>query len=156
LRRHAVRITLSGHLHMQDVREEQGLFNIVTASLAAYPNAYRVFNLRDGRLDIQSKRLQSIPSMPRLQEESRAFATRIFGEIVRDGLMGAPFHLPGAQATKAAEELRDWWPNISSGDAQFAYTAEQLGHPALAAYVNAFSDIPPPDNDLTIRVTSDE
>jgi len=56
------------------------------------------------------------------------------------------------RAEEAAQKLRDWWPAIADGDEQFAYTAEYLGDSALAAYVNAFSDRPPADNDLVIEL----
>ncbi len=152
LRRHGVRLTLSGHLHMQDIKEEDGLYNIVTSSIASFPHAYRVLDLHDGRLEVRSRRLQAIPSMPRLQEQSRAFATDVFEEVVCDALRGQPFKLDEAHAARAAVRLRDWWPRMAEGDEQFAYTAEELESPALAAFVNAFSDRPPADNDVVIEL----
>jgi 3',5'-cyclic AMP phosphodiesterase CpdA len=152
LRKHGVRITLSGHLHIQDVQQEAGLYNIVTASLASYPHAYRVMTLRDGALEIRSRRLRAIPSEPDLQSTSLASTAEVFVNVLRDVMTKAPFRLPAERADAAARALRDWWPAIADGDAGFAYTADELGDPALAAYVNAFSDRPPPDNDLTIEL----
>ncbi|MCX8073906.1 MAG: metallophosphoesterase [Candidatus Binatia bacterium] len=150
LRRHGVRITLSGHLHIQDIKEEAGLYNIVTASLAGYPHAYRVFSLEDGALHIRSRRLASIPSIPNLQEYSRAYTSETFVQIIADSLRKAPFQLPEEQAIETARRLRDWWPRLAEGDARFAYTAEDLGSAALAAYVNSFSDVDPPDNECVL------
>jgi 3',5'-cyclic AMP phosphodiesterase CpdA len=152
LRRHGVRITLTGHLHIQDVKEEAGLYNIVTASLAGFPHAYRLVTLRDGVADIRSRRLQSIPSQPDLQRVSREFTERVFVKIISNVLTAAPFAFPRDRAEVAAYKLRDWWPTIAEGDDRFAYAAEELGDPMLAAYVNAFSDGPPADNDLTIEL----
>jgi predicted phosphodiesterase len=152
LRRHGVRITLTGHLHIQDVKEESGLHNIVTASLAGYPHAYRIMTLKDGALEVRSRRLQSIPSQPDLQEFSRSHTADALVKILRDMLMRAPFYYPASRAEPTAAKLRDWWPAIAEGDEQFAYTAEELGDASLAAYVNAFSDRPPADNDLTIEL----
>ena len=56
---------------MQDVKQEDGLYNIVTASLAGYPHAYRIMTLRDGTVEIRSRRLQSTRSQPDLQAFSR-------------------------------------------------------------------------------------
>lgn len=152
LRKHGVRITLTGHLHIQDVKEEAGLYNIATASLAGYPHAYRILTLRDGVLEVRSRRLQSIPTQPDLQRFSREFTAVAFVGILGEVLTRAPFHLSPARAEATAHKLRDWWPSIADGDEQFTYTAEDLGDPALAAYVNTFSDSPPADNDLTIEL----
>jgi len=152
LRKHGVRITLTGHLHIQDVKEEDGVHNIVTASLAGYPHAYRIMTLRDGVLDIRSRRLTSINSQPDLQRFSRDFTADAFVNVISDLLMAAPFHYPRPRAEVTARKLRDWWPSVADGDEQFAYTAEELGDAGLAAYVNAFSDRPPADNDLEIVV----
>ena len=152
LRKHGVRLTFTGHLHMQDVKEEAGLYNIVTASLAAFPHAYRIMRLRDGVLDVRSHRLHAIPSQPDLQVFSKQYTTEVFVEILGELLAAPPFNYAPARAEEAAQKLRDWWPAIADGDEQFAYTAEYLGDPALAAYVNAFSDRPPADNDLVIEL----
>jgi predicted phosphodiesterase len=152
LRKHGVRITLTGHLHIQDVKEEDGLHNIVTASLAGYPHAYRIMTLRDGVLDIRSRRLTSIASQPDLQAFSRNFTADAFVHVIADALAAAPFNYPRPRAEVAAQKLRDWWPAIADGDEQFAYTEEELGDAALAGYVNAFSDRPPADNELAIEL----
>ncbi|MBI4515395.1 MAG: metallophosphoesterase [Deltaproteobacteria bacterium] len=153
LRKHGVRITLTGHLHIQDVKEEAGLYNIVTASVAGYPHAYRIMTLRNGVMEVRSRRLDSIPSQPDLQGFSRDYTADAFVSAIRSALMAAPFDYPRSQADAAAHKLRDWWPSVADGDEQFAYTAEELGDAALAAYVNSFSDRPPADNDLTIELS---
>ncbi len=150
LRRYRVRITLSGHLHIQDIKEEAGLYNIVTASLAGYPHAYRVFSLEGGKLCIESRRLRSIPSIPNLQEYSRLYTSETFVQIISQSLQKPPFQLSRSQALETARRLRDWWPTIAEGDERFAYTAEELGSATLAAYVNSFTDGDPPDNDCVL------
>lgn len=152
LRCHRVRVTLSGHLHIQDIKEENGLYNIVTASLAGYPHAYRIFTIDDGTLQVRSRRLTSIPSIPDLQAYSRAYTAETFVGIIADSLRKPPFSFTEHQARAAAERLRDWWPNIAEGDERFAYTEEELGSAALAAYANAFSDRDPPDNECTLEL----
>jgi 3',5'-cyclic AMP phosphodiesterase CpdA len=150
LRRHKVRLTFTGHLHIQDVKEENGLYNIATASLAGYPHAYRIMTLHDGALDIRSRRLLSIPSRPDLQGFSRQYTAGVFENILGGMLTGQPFRLPPDRAAATAHKLRDWWLAVADGDEQFAYTAAELGSEALAAYFNSFSDRPPADNDLRI------
>jgi len=152
LRKHGVRLTFSGHLHIQDVKREADLYNIVTASLAAFPHAYRVMRLHDGKLEIRSHRLQSILSCPDLQRFSRDFAADGFVGILADVMTRPPFQYPRHRAESVADKLRDWWPAIAEGEEQFAYSADELGDARLAAYVNSFSDRPPPDNDLTIEL----
>lgn len=151
LHKHRVHVTLTGHLHIQDVKRENGLYNIVTSSLAGYPHAYRVVTLHDGTLDIRSRRLRAIPSIPDLQAYSRRFTSDAFVGILADVMGGAPFNYVRHEAETRAAALRDWWPSIADGDARFTYTEEQLGDPMLAAYVNSFSDTEPPDNELVIE-----
>lgn len=153
LRKHEVRVTLTGHLHMQDVKVEDGLYNIATASLAGFPHAYRVMTMQDGALQIESRRLRSIPSHPDLQDYSLRFTSDSFVGILSDALQAPPFELAPEGAAETAEKLRQWWPSIAAGDALFDYQAEVLGDPLLTAYVNSFSDTPPPDNDLTIPLS---
>jgi hypothetical protein len=148
-----VRITLTGHLHIQDVKQEAGLHNIVTASLAGYPHAYRVMSLRDGILDVRSRRLTAIPSQPDLQRFAREHTAAAFVIAIRDSLMAPPFGYPRARAEVTAQKLRDWWPAIAHGDEQFHYAADHLGDEALAAYINSFNDPSRADNDLTIELT---
>ena len=155
LRKHGVRVTLTGHLHMQDVKEEDGLYNIVTASLAGYPHAYRIMTVKEGVVDIRSRRLTSIPSVPDLQRYSYAHTADAFVNVIADALTAAPFHYGRDRAVLTAAKLRDWWPAVAYGDEQFAYAAEELDDAALAAYVNSFSDRPPADNDLVIQLGAD-
>lgn len=152
LRKHGVRITLTGHLHIQDVKEEAGLYNIVTASLAGYPHAYRILTLRDGVLEIRSHRLRAIPSCPDLQQHSRAAAATALVNVLTAVMTQAPFSYTRERAEATAHKLRDWWPEIADGEERFAYTADELGDVGLAAYVNSFSDGPPADNDLSIEL----
>jgi len=155
LRRHRVQLTFAGHLHIQDVQQEEGVYNVVTSSLASYPHAYRIVSIRDGVAEIRSRRLQGIPSLPHLQQYSRSFTERVFVSVLAKALMGRPFHYPAERAWATAEKLRDWWPSIADGDAYFAYDGAELGEEALAAYVNSFSDRPPADNDLAIDLAAD-
>ena len=74
--------------------------------------------------------------------------------VISDLLTRPPFNYDRPRADATSEKLRDWWPSIADGDKEFAYTAEELGDAALAAYVNAFNDSPPVDNDLSIELKS--
>ncbi len=150
LHRHNVRVTLTGHLHIQDVKVEGGLYNIATSSLAGFPHAYRVMSLDDGVLDIRSRRLRATRSIPDLQAFSLQFTADSFVAIIAGMLCAAPFSKPAHEARDTAEKLRAWWPTIADGDGDFEYTAEDLGDALLAAYVNSFRDRPPADNDLQI------
>ena len=152
LRKHRVRLTFTGHLHIQDVKEEAGLYNIVTASLAGYPHAYRILTLHNGTLEIRSHRLRAIPSCPDLQQYSREATATALVNVLTGVMTQAPFGYTRARAEATAHKLRDWWPAVADGEEQFAYTAEELGDVGLAAYVNSFSDGPLPDNDLTIEL----
>lgn len=153
LRKHGVQVTLSGHLHMQDVTEESGLYNIATSSLAGYPHAYRVFELKDDVLDVRSHRLRAIPSHPDLQAYSYRYTADVFRNLLVETIMGPPFGFARDKAERAAERVCEFWPAVCGGDAEFHYSAEEVGDEMLATFVNMFSDQPPLDNDLRINLS---
>ena len=57
LRRYGVPLCLSGHLHTQHIRSENGLTEIATSALCSYPCQYAVLTAEDGRLRYGTRRL---------------------------------------------------------------------------------------------------
>ena len=57
LRRYGVPLCLSGHLHTQHIRSENGLTEIAVSALCSYPCQYAVLTAEDGRLRYGTRRL---------------------------------------------------------------------------------------------------
>ncbi len=126
LRHYGVRLVFTGHLHVQDVAESEGVYDITTGSLVSYPHPYRVLEFhRDNQsrewLQILSHRVESIPDFPDLQQSSREWmGARSFPFLIKL-LTQSPLNLPLLQAEELAPSLRDFWATIADGDAVFDY-----------------------------------
>ena len=57
LRKYEVPLCLSGHLHIQHIRSENGLTEITTSALCSYPCQYALLTAEDGRLRYQTRQL---------------------------------------------------------------------------------------------------
>lgn len=126
LRKYGVKLVFTGHLHVQDVAFDQGVYDITTGSLVSYPHPYRVLEFhRDQNdqewLQILSHRVASVPDFPDLQQLSRQWmGDRSFPFLVKL-LTHPPLNLPLAQAQELAPSLRDFWATIADGDALLDY-----------------------------------
>ncbi len=126
LRRYGVKLVFTGHLHVQDVAYDKGVYDITTGSLVSYPHPYRVLEFRrdsQGRewLQILSHRVESVPDFPNLQQSSRQWmGDRSFPFLIKL-LTNSPLNLPLSQAKELAPSLRDFWATIADGDAMLDY-----------------------------------
>lgn len=126
LRKHGVKIVLTGHLHVQDVACGDGIYDITTGSLVSYPHPYRVLEFERDHLGkewlkIVSHRVESVPDFPNLQESSKQWmGDRSFPFLIKL-LTLPPLNLPLVQAQQLAPDLRDFWATIADGDAVIDY-----------------------------------
>lgn len=136
-----VKLIFTGHLHVQDIAQWQGIYDITTGSLVSYPHPYRTLNFsRDDRgqekLEIESHRITSVPNFPDLATISREWmGDRSFPFMMRL-LMGPPLGLPESQAQELAPSLRYFWADIASGDATFDFPEFP---PQVREYFEGFS-----------------
>lgn len=126
LQQHKVKLVFTGHLHIQDVAQANGVYDITTGSMVSYPHPYRVMEFHqnkqgDSRLQILSYRVESIPEYPRLQAYSRKWMEDRSYPFLVKLLTLPPLNLPVAKAEKLAPVLREFWANIANGDALFEY-----------------------------------
>jgi 3',5'-cyclic AMP phosphodiesterase CpdA len=119
-----VKLVFTGHLHVQDIADVNGIYDITTGSLVSYPHPYRIFEYHqniygDSRLQILSYRVESVPEYPNLQAYSRQWmGDRSFPFLVK--LMTLPpLNLSTVKAEELAPNLRDFWANIADGDTLF-------------------------------------
>ncbi|MEM7726347.1 MAG: metallophosphoesterase [Cyanobacteria bacterium P01_A01_bin.45] len=124
LKRYGVKLVFTGHLHVQDISCEDGVYDITTGSLVSYPHPYRVFEYHRDRnghnwLQVMSHRVKSVPDFPNLQQTSRKWmGDRSFPFLVKF-LTSPPLNLPLEKAEELAPSLRDFWSTIADGDALF-------------------------------------
>ncbi|MCE5205540.1 MAG: metallophosphoesterase [Porphyromonadaceae bacterium] len=69
-------VIFTGHFHANDITlftspEGNRIFDVETASLAQYPFAYRIMQLQEKELTVDTRFVTSIPGNPNLESESR-------------------------------------------------------------------------------------
>lgn len=145
LRSAGVALVLTGHLHVQDIAYEQGLFDLTTGSLVSYPHPYRRLILQEHpqggwQVDVESYRIESLKAYPTLSDLSREWMLQRGAGFMVRFLTLPPFNLPETEAKPLAQTLSFLWPEIAKGDTQV--TLPDL--PAsLAAYFAQFNHRPP-------------
>lgn len=122
-----VQLLFTGHLHVQDIAQHQGLYEITTGSLVSYPHPYRILEFQqdhngDRSLQIESGRVTQVPGWPDLLNLSREWmGDRSFPFMARL-LSQHPFNLPIEQAERLAPDLRYFWADIANGDTIFDFS----------------------------------
>ncbi|MEM0980150.1 MAG: metallophosphoesterase [Cyanobacteria bacterium P01_H01_bin.58] len=121
-----VQLIFTGHLHVQDIAQTAGLWEITTGSLVSYPHPYRIVTATPQpsghlQLQIETYRVTTVADWPDLQGSSLKWASDRAIPFMVKFLTCPPFHLPIAEAERYAPELRDFWITISAGDADFNY-----------------------------------
>ena len=115
LKRRGVRLVLSGHLHVQSVNEDGGLYNLVTSASVSYPHAWRLIHFDGAAFGVESRRIASIPSCPGLQEQSRAWMAQGMAGLIRQRLQGMPLISGLADDVCSFVTRTDWWPRFCDG-----------------------------------------
>ncbi|MCS6814784.1 MAG: metallophosphoesterase [Cyanobacteria bacterium] len=143
LRQAEVQLVFTGHLHIQDIAYQDGIYDITTGSLVTYPHVYRLLHLYQDehgqyRLQIESHRVQSVPEREDLQQWSREWMGDRSFSFVLKLLTHPPLNLPLEQAQSLAPDLRYFWASIASGDANFQFPQFP---PSVRRYFEAFSAI---------------
>jgi 3',5'-cyclic AMP phosphodiesterase CpdA len=126
LKQAGVQLIFTGHLHVQDIAQSQGIYDIVTGSLISYPHPYRILNLYQNeegqrRLQVESHQIQSLPGWVNLQPQSREFVGDRSTSFILKLLTGAPLSLSLPEAEAITPQLRYFWADIAHGDAQFQF-----------------------------------
>ena len=127
LRAYNVNMVFTGHLHIQDVAYQNGIYDITTGSLISYPHPFRVFQYQTDRynrrwLQMESHHVESVPGWENLQEQTREIMGDRGQSYMLQLLMQAPLNLPEAEAKKLVPSLRYFWTAVSEGDAVFNFS----------------------------------
>lgn len=128
-----VPLVLSGHLHAQSINAEAGVSNLVTSASVSYPHAWRLLSVYDDAIYVESRKLQSIPSHPDLQGESKRMMSEGMGDLIDRKLATIP--AVGAFAPLVREMVikSEWWARFSDGTlADFHIAAKDLPETNIA------------------------
>ncbi|HIK11036.1 MAG TPA: metallophosphoesterase [Oscillatoriaceae cyanobacterium M33_DOE_052] len=141
LRNAGVELVFSGHLHVQDIAHQDGIYDITTGSLVSYPHPYRIFQFRTDAerecwLEVASPRVLRLPDFPDLPEMSREWMGDRSEQFMIRLLSCSPLCLPPAEAKKLAPNLRYFWADIAGGDAIFDFPEFP---PAVRRYFHRFN-----------------
>ncbi len=153
LRANGVQLTLTGHLHIQDVAQAQGLTEILTGSLVGYPHPYRIVELVQEqdqiRLEMKTHRIESLPGWENLPELSRDWIAARSHPFISRLLSGPPFHLQDkAEIEETANGLRYFWSDLAAGDRTFHFPHLP---PEMQTHLATFNAIGGIDNQATFR-----
>jgi 3',5'-cyclic AMP phosphodiesterase CpdA len=126
LQKYNVKLIFTGHLHVQDISEYNGIYEVTTGSLVSYPHPYRILelstdNYQNIELKIKSYHVKSIPNWDNLAEFSRNFLGDRSYYFMMKLLTAHPLNLPEAEAHLLAPHLRDFWSDIAGGDRVFDF-----------------------------------
>ncbi len=148
LRAHNVNLVFTGHLHIQDVAYQEGIYDITTGSLISYPHPFRIFQYQSDRhnrqwLQMESHRIKSVPGWENLAEQTREMMGDRGQTFMLQLLMQAPLSLPQAEAEALVPSLRYFWTAVAEGDAffDFSHFPEAARH-----YFESFGTTTPIDN----------
>jgi 3',5'-cyclic AMP phosphodiesterase CpdA len=148
LQKYGVKYIFTGHLHVQDVAEFEGIYEITTGSLVSYPHPYRILEMtidEDGNQELQFKSFQveSIPGWEKLTQFSKQWmADRSYPFMVKL-LTSFPLNLSLDLAETLAPQLRYFWSDIAQGDRIFDFPQFP---PVVRSYFQQFSCKNPIDN----------
>jgi 3',5'-cyclic AMP phosphodiesterase CpdA len=127
LRAAQVQLIFTGHLHVQDIAHQCGIFDITTGSLVSYPHPYRLLHLHQDatgitRLTIESPRVRSLlPDWPDLQTFSREWMGDRSLPFMTYMLTQPPLNLSPELVRDIAPSFRYFWAVIADGDPEFTF-----------------------------------
>ena len=121
-----VNLVFTGHLHVQDVDYDEGIYDITTGSLVSYPHPYRILQVRTDEqgkrwLEIESHQIKSIPGWENLPQVSREWLGDRSYPFMLKLLTAEPLNLPVVDAEKLVPSLRYFWADIAAGDTLFDF-----------------------------------
>ncbi|PSB04589.1 metallophosphoesterase family protein [Merismopedia glauca] len=121
-----VKLVFTGHLHVQDVAYQNGLYDITTGSLVSYPHPYRILEVQTDSqgvtwLEMISKRVETLPEFPTLSQMSRDWIGDRSLPFTLKLLTETAVPLSDKKAYQIALELKYFWADVAGGDADFDF-----------------------------------
>ena len=125
-RKYGVKLIFTGHLHVQDIAELEGMYEICTGSLVSYPHPYRVVELSiddraNKKIKIESHQVKAVPGWENLAHTSREWMGDRSYPFMLKLLTSPPLNLSETEAAKYISHLRYFWADIAQGDTVFNF-----------------------------------
>ena len=126
LKNAGVKLILTGHLHVQDIVQSEGLCEITTGSLVSYPHPYRIIEFcqdsgQGDCLTVKTHRIESTPQYQNLLAYSQKMMSDRSYPFMMKLLTMPPLSLPMDEASQLAPKLQTFWSQIAAGDALFDF-----------------------------------
>ena len=131
LKKNGVRFIFTGHLHIQDITQDDGLYEITTGSLISYPHPFRILQLNDQALTIESHQIKTLEQMDNFAQFSQKWMNDRSFPFMMTILTSPPLNLNAEDAKLYAPHLKNLWSNIAHGD-------QLLDFPDLPTEVNDY------------------
>lgn len=153
-KKYGVKYIFTGHLHVQDVAKEDGIYEITTGSLVSYPHPYRILEMKidqqgNQELNFKSYQVDSINGWENLGQFSKQWMGDRSYPFMINLLTSFPLNLPHLEAEKLAPHLRYFWSDIAQGDQNFDFPHFPYH---VRSYFQQFSCQEKIDNDGTILI----
>jgi 3',5'-cyclic AMP phosphodiesterase CpdA len=140
LHRYGVKLIFTGHLHIQDIAEHNGAYDITTGSLIGYPHPYRICHYHQQGdkkwLQIESGYVKSLPNWEKLPQTTRQWIGDRSSPFMLKLLTEPPLNFCPQAAQELIPYLRHFWADIAAGDALFEFTDFP---PTARRYFESFS-----------------
>ncbi|MEM9539281.1 MAG: metallophosphoesterase [Cyanobacteria bacterium P01_E01_bin.42] len=125
-RQAGAKLIFSGHLHVQDIAEQAGIYDITTGSAVGFPHPYRILHLSESdrgiiQVQIESFHVEKIPDWENLPQVSRDRISDRSYPFMHRLVTLPPLSLTGEEAENIARNLRNFWADVCTGDRQFHF-----------------------------------
>lgn len=125
LQKYSVKLIFTGHLHVQDIAYQGGIYEITTGSLVSYPHPYRIITAEciqnQWHLKVESYRIDSLDDYPNLANQSRQFLGDRSQFFMTRLLTLPPLSLSQEIASALVPSLQYFWADVAAGDSQFDF-----------------------------------
>ncbi len=178
LRDAGVKVVFTGHLHVQNITDADGLFAITTGSLISYPHPYRILTLYEigsresphkarvlgdrpqpntpkRWLEIQTHTVKALPNWDNLTAVSRQWAGDHSEAFMTQLLAKSSLNLSLEDAEHYSQEIRYLWADTARGDQQLSFPSLP---PKIRIYCEAFgvrshnNQLRFSDNNIALRI----
>lgn len=135
LKRYQVKFIFTGHLHVQDIANDENIYEITTGSLITYPHPYRILELninqQEINLKLESHRIKQLENIDNFATFSKEWMGERSFPFMMKLLTNPPINLTIPEAEKYTPYLKYFWANIADGDCIFNF-------PELPAHANQY------------------
>jgi hypothetical protein len=158
-------IIFTGHFHSNDITLQKSpsgniLYDIETASLSQYPFAYRIMNLTDSTLSINTRFITSIPTNPNLESDYRNKLEALTNRVAENRLNNLGVPMP----SNIKDILKEMIVKLYIAHVKGDETPDNEMLEIIESFANLLGnevqdedykfDFPPEDNNLIIKLES--